>query len=157
MKTTTIEQSNELLKLGVNPLTADFFCQDGKLHPVGKDGMSSDSAIPSWGLLNLYELLPKEIKRGGYIYRPVITYNNMVYAKTNNGKQEILYSSVGSDLFDVIYNMLIRVLNGKVRTFTASDQSHIEAIISIIEQVEEDYGFTHKKEKDWVRELANRL
>lgn len=156
MKTTTIEQSSELLKLGVNPFTADFFYQDGKLYPVGKDGIPGDG-IPCWGLLNLYELLPKEIKRGGYIYTPDITYNNMVYAKTNNGKQEILYSSVGSDLFDVIYNMLIRVLNGKVRTFTASDQSHIEAIISIIEQVEEDYGFTHKKEKDWVRELANRL
>lgn len=156
MKTTTIEQSNELLKLGVNPFTADFFYQDGKLYTVGKDGMPNNDVIPSWGLLNLYELLPKEIKRGGYIYTPNLTYNNMVYAKAGN-KQEILYSSVGSDLFDVVYNMLIRVLNGKISTFTARDQGHIEEIVKAIEHLEEDYSINLKEEKDWVRELATRL
>lgn len=155
MKTTTIEQSSELLNLGVNPFTADFFYQDGKLYPVGKDGIPSDG-ISCWGLLNLYELLPKEIKRGGYIYTPDITYNNMVYAKAGN-KQEILYSSVGNDLFDVIYNMLIRVLGGKARTFTARDQGHIEEIVKAIEHLEEDYYINLKEEKDWVKELATRL
>jgi hypothetical protein len=156
MRTTTIEQSNELLKLGVNPFTADFFYQDGKLYPVGEDGIPSDG-IPCWGLLNLYEeLLPKEIKRGGYIYTPNITYNNMVYAKTSN-KQEILYSSVGNDLFDVVYNMVIRVLGCKFSTFTTGDQNHIAAIVGAIERVEEDYKINLKEEKDWVKELANRL
>ncbi len=68
---TTIEQSKHLLKLGLDPKTADMtylLFADGKYsikveigeRPIG------DSFLPAWSLVALLEVMPKELVNVGY-------------------------------------------------------------------------------------------
>ena len=89
---TTIEQSKNLLQLGLDPKTADMsyrwtYCkiqngnpkEDWLLQPYPMDDNQPDEEIPCWSTGSLIELLPSEIWKNKTMYPLVIVKRDDCY------------------------------------------------------------------------------
>jgi len=123
---TSIEQSNTLLKLGVNPNTADLCWDSGDdvtmahLEADGSIKEMLESECPelasrytvAWSAEALIDLLPStiEIRNRKYDAMQIVKDSNryaIMYGQTPD-KNNIL--EVGSTLLDAAYNTLIRLI-----------------------------------------------
>lgn len=90
---TTIEQSNKLIELGINPDTADMgwfkaYSLKGEIYKPFIKGYkleNNKTDIPAWSLHRLLKMLPEEIYIDGnlielHVTPNVITYENEDYS-----------------------------------------------------------------------------
>lgn len=78
MIATSIEQSQHLLRLGLDPSTADMYYEGGcsKFLSVGEadlsktydDGEEKDADIPAWSLTELLKVMPKDTNETYHLF-----------------------------------------------------------------------------------------
>ena len=118
---TTKEQSERLLKLGLNPETADcclyplitnpnqYLIMDRGIQPFDTD------ETPAWSLHRLIGMLPQEIHLDNYVdtcyYLTIKPFClTKVLYRQDGGCW--LYGSESSNLFDAIIDVIEKVING---------------------------------------------
>lgn len=139
---TSIEQSKQLLKLGIEPNTADavyvaFRTKDGNMtyDYAIKDGTLDEEDVPAWTLSILIEMLPKYIEfhnteyeyRYDYIHKLSISYDCykkkwICGYKANDWAAHIEENEL---LFDGIFNLVCYILNGiyKLEKINSDEES----------------------------------
>lgn len=117
---TTIEQSKELVRLGLDPKTADMCFEmekgDWTLN-VGKKSaqVNRGLAIPAWSLSALLEVMPKEIKKDDKQYNfHLETTHNLYYVSYYrydiDGIRYLHTTEMNNCIIDAAYEMVCWLL-----------------------------------------------
>jgi hypothetical protein len=135
MNYTTIEQSKELLELGLNPETADMHYPDyyfdgnakGPCNTPYKEAIEdlfhvyinpkTKRLLPCWSLGALLEVMPKEGIEPFIESNPFVGYGNGQYRCVYlNGDWESSHQTTGNTLIEVAYNMVCWLIeNGYIK------------------------------------------
>lgn len=116
-KYTTIEQSKELIRFGVDPKTADMWSAPDGYPVVFKEGrLPFEGEIPTWSIGALFELLPAVVEHKKLLLHPRLLLSKATAGRyyleigdySQYGHVYVDYAQ-GDDLVDVLVKVIKRL------------------------------------------------
>lgn len=115
---TTIEQSKELVSLGLCRTTSDMYYFNGEHRMIGGcKSQDEELDVPAWSLSALLDSLPSCItfmqKIDGKHHACIEMSNDDLKEEAKGEFGSIIHSCVGSDIIDVVFDLMVWYLTNK--------------------------------------------